>query len=114
MNVLIIGNGGREHAIAWKINQSPLLDNLFCLPGNAGTESLATNLTNIDTAHHQSIIDVVQANTIDLVIIGPEQPLADGLADSLNANNVKVFGPTAIGAKLEASKSFSKSFMNKL
>lgn len=111
MNVLIIGNGGREHAIAWKINQSPLLDNLFCLPGNAGTESLATNLTNIDTAHHQSIIDVVQANTIDLVIIGPEQPLADGLADSLNANNVKVFGPTAIGAKLEASKSFSKSFM---
>ncbi|MDG1990243.1 MAG: phosphoribosylamine--glycine ligase [Dehalococcoidia bacterium] len=111
MNVLIIGNGGREHAIAWKINQSPLLDNLFCLPGNAGTESLATNLTNIDIAHHQSIIDAVQANTIDLVIIGPEQPLADGLADSLNANNVKVFGPTATGAKLEASKSFSKSFM---
>ena len=111
MNVLIIGNGGREHAIAWKIKQSPLLGTLFCLPGNAGTESIATNLTNIDIAHHQSIIDVVEANTIDLVIIGPEQPLADGLADVLNANNIKVFGPTATGAQLEASKSFSKSFM---
>lgn len=111
MNVLIIGNGGREHAIAWKIKQSPLLGTLFCLPGNAGTESIATNLTNIDMAHHQSIIDVVKANTIELVIIGPEQPLADGLADVLNANNIKVFGPTATGAQLEASKSFSKSFM---
>ena len=111
MNVLIIGNGGREHAIAWKIKQSPLLGTLFCLPGNAGTESIATNLTNIDIAHHQSIIDVVEANTIELVIIGPEQPLADGLADVLNANNIKVFGPTATGAQLEASKSFSKSFM---
>ena len=111
MNILIIGNGGREHAIAWKIKQSPLLGTLFCLPGNAGTESIATNLTNIDIAHHQSIIDVVEANTIELVIIGPEQPLADGLADVLNANNIKVFGPTATGAQLEASKSFSKSFM---
>ena len=61
MNILIIGNGGREHAIAWKIKQSPLLGTLFCLPGNAGTESIATNLTNIDIAHHQSIIDVVEA-----------------------------------------------------
>ena len=111
MNVLIIGSGGREHAIAWKIVQSPLLSTLFCLPGNAGTESIATNLINIDIADHQAIIDLVKANMIDLVIIGPEQPLADGLADVLNANSIKVFGPTAKGAQLEASKSFSKNFM---
>ncbi len=111
MNVLIIGSGGREHAIAWKIAQSSLLSTLFCLPGNAGTESIATNLTNIDIADHQAIIDLVKANMIDLVIIGPEQPLADGLADALNANSIKVFGPTAKGAQLEASKSFSKNFM---
>ena len=111
MNVLVIGSGGREHAIAWKIAQSPLLSTLFCLPGNAGTESIATNIANIEISNHAKIIDVVKSNKINLVIIGPEQPLADGLANDLKENNIKVFGPFAEGAQLEASKSFSKTFM---
>ena len=111
MNVLIIGSGGREHAISWKINQSPLLSNLFCLPGNAGTDSIATNITNVDMNDHQAIINFTKSEKINLVIIGPEQPLADGLADILIKNKIYVFGPISKGAQLESSKAFSKIFM---
>jgi len=111
MNVLVIGNGGREHAIAWKIKQSPLLSTLFCLPGNAGTDSIAINVPSIITSDSQAIIKFIQEEKIELVIIGPEQPLADGLADILISNNIKVFGPTAAAAKIESSKGFSKTFM---
>ena len=111
MNVLLIGNGGREHAIAWKIKQSPLLSTLFCLPGNAGTDSIAINISSIITSDSESIIKLIREEKIELVIIGPEQPLADGLADILISNNIKVFGPTATAAKIESSKRFSKTFM---
>ncbi len=97
MNVLVIGSGGREHAIAWKIAQSPLLSTLFCLPGNAGTESIATNITNIDISNHTEIIDAVKSNKINLVIIGPEKPLVDGIVDYLEKNNILVlFEPISI------------------
>ncbi|MEO1747855.1 MAG: phosphoribosylamine--glycine ligase, partial [Pseudomonadota bacterium] len=107
MNVLLIGNGGREHALAWKLHQSPQLDQLFIAPGNPGTASLGTNSV-IDVQDHQAVISFCQLQAIELVVIGPEAPLVDGLADSLDAAGVAVFGPSKIAAQLEGSKGFTK------
>ena len=110
MNVLVIGSGGREHAIALKINQSKKLKSLYCIPGNPGTESIALNFT-IDVKNHKAIINFCDEKKIDLVVIGPEQPLVDGLSDHLRSAGFKVFGPSANAARIESSKSFAKKIM---
>ena len=112
MNVLLIGSGGREHAIAWKVAQSPLLSKLFIAPGNPGTAALGENLP-IKVDDHLGILHACREKKIDLVIVGPEAPLAAGLADDLSAAGVKVFGPSRAAAQIEASKVFSKRFMQR-
>lgn len=107
MNILLIGNGGREHALAWKLNQSPQLDRLFIAPGNPGTASLGTNVI-VDVKDHQAVTAFCQLQSIELVVIGPEAPLVDGLADTLETAGIDVFGPSKIAAQLEGSKGFTK------
>ena len=107
MNLLLIGGGGREHALAWKLRQSPLLDRLYCAPGNAGIEAVAECVA-LDVADHAAVIGFCRENDIGLVVIGPEAPLVAGLADDLQAAGVKVFGPSRAAAELEGSKGFTK------
>ena len=107
MNVLLIGGGGREHALAWKLRQSPLLDDLYAAPGNAGIEKLATCIP-LDVADHQAVVHFCREKDIGLVVIGPEAPLVAGLADDLEASGLKVFGPSNAAAQLEGSKGFTK------
>ncbi|MGV1015315.1 MAG: phosphoribosylamine--glycine ligase [Methyloceanibacter sp.] len=107
MNVLLIGGGGREHALAWKLKQSPLLDTLYCAPGNAGIAQLAACVA-LDVAEHAAVIRFCQDNNIGLVVIGPEAPLVAGLADDLQASGITVFGPSRAAAQLEGSKGFTK------
>ena len=107
MNVLLIGGGGREHALAWKLKQSPLLDDLYAAPGNAGIETLATCLP-LDVADHEAVARFCREKDIGLVVIGPEAPLVAGLADDLEAAGLKVFGPSKAAAQLEGSKGFTK------
>ena len=108
MRVLIVGSGGREHALAWKVVQSPRLTELFVAPGNAGTAAYNVEIATDDTAR---LVAFATDRKIDLVIIGPEVPLAAGLADALRAAGVKVFGPSQAAAEIESSKAFSKAFM---
>lgn len=110
MNVLVIGSGGREHAIALKINQSKKLKSLFCIPGNPGTNKFATNF-NISLTDHLKISDFCNRQEVDLIVIGPEQPLVEGLSDHLRNEGFKVFGPSANAARIEASKAFAKNIM---
>ncbi len=110
MNVLVIGSGGREHAIALKINQSKKLKSLFCIPGNPGTNKFAKNF-NISLTDHLKISDFCNRQEVDLIVIGPEQPLVDGLSDHLRNEGFKVFGPSANAARIEASKAFAKKIM---
>lgn len=110
LNILIIGAGGREHALAWKITQSKRLKKLFVAPGNAGTSKIATNL-ELDISNHQSVIAACRSNHIDMVLIGPDDALAAGLADDLQTRNIAVFGPSKAAALIEASKSFAKEIM---
>ncbi len=112
MKVLLIGSGGREHALALKISESKSLSILYCAPGNPGTEKIAHNI-NLDISDHQSIVNFSINNKIDLVIIGPEQPLVEGLSDTLRQKGIKVFGPSSNAAKIESSKSFAKNIMLK-
>ncbi|PVE59088.1 phosphoribosylamine--glycine ligase [Arthrobacter sp. TPD3018] len=107
MNVLLLGSGGREHALAWKLAQSPTLDTLYAAPGNPGIAAHATCVA-LDATDHPAVIDFVRAQAIGLVVIGPEAPLVDGLADSLRAAGVPVFGPSKAAAQLEGSKGFTK------
>lgn len=111
MNVLIVGSGGREHAIAWKVSQSPRLNKLFVLPGNPGTAELAENIKGISVDDQVAIPVFCKDKQIDLVIVGPEAPLAAGLADSLSAQGIRCFGPKRAAAQIEASKVFAKDFM---
>ncbi len=107
MNVLLLGSGGREHALAWKLARSPSLDTLFAAPGNPGIAAHATCLP-LDATDHRAVTAFCAANAIGLVVIGPEAPLVDGLADSLRAAGVPVFGPGQAAAQLEGSKGFTK------
>lgn len=107
MKVLLIGSGGREHALAWKIAASPLLSRLYCAPGNPGTAKIAENVV-LDVADHAAVVAFCKEKHIDLVMIGPETPLVNGLADSLMAAQIRVVGPTARAARLEGSKGFTK------
>ena len=107
MNVLLIGGGGREHALAWKLRQSPLLDALYAAPGNAGIETLATCVP-LDVADHEAVARFCREKDIGLVVIGPEAPLVAGLTDDLEAAGLRVFGPSQAAAQLEGSKGFTK------
>lgn len=113
MNILVIGSGGREHAIAWKVRQSPRLKNLYALPGNPGTAELAENVSGISMDDHAAVVDFCREKSIDLVIVGPEAPLAAGLADSLSVEGIQCFGPKRAAAEIEASKVFAKDFMTR-
>jgi phosphoribosylamine--glycine ligase len=111
MNVVIIGSGGREHALALKIKESSKLEKLFIIPGNPGTSLLGKNVTEIYSSDYKRIVAFCIENKIDLVVIGPEQPLVGGLADELRKNQINVFGPDKEAAKIESSKSFAKKIM---
>jgi len=113
MNVLVIGSGGREHAIVWKLKQSPTVEDLYALPGNAGTLGPAANIVGITLDEHAKIAALCKYHQIDLVIVGPEAPLAAGLVDSLSAKGIRCFGPTQAAAQIEASKAFAKDFMER-
>ncbi|MBT8378229.1 MAG: phosphoribosylamine--glycine ligase [Ignavibacteria bacterium] len=110
MNVLIIGSGGREHALALKIKQSPNLYNLYIMPGNPGTSYIGENV-NINPSSQNNVLNFCAEKEIDLVVIGPEQPLVEGLADVLRENKFNVFGPNKAAAQIEASKAFAKEIM---
>ena len=114
MNILLLGSGGREHAIAWKIAQSPKVDKLFIAPGNAGTAQVGTN-ANIKADDFAAIKDFVLANNIDMVVVGPEDPLVKGVYDFFKNDaalaGIPVIGPSKAGAQLEGSKDFAKAFM---
>ena len=112
MKILLVGSGGREHAIAWKINQSPKLEKLYVAPGNAGTKSLAINL-DISDSDIQGLKNFALLEEIDLTIVGPETPLALGIVDVFMEAGLPIFGPTASAARLESSKSFAKAVMEK-
>jgi phosphoribosylamine--glycine ligase len=107
VNVLLIGGGGREHALAWKLAQSPELETLYCAPGNAGIASVADCVT-LDVADHAAVSQFCKEMAIGLVVVGPEAPLVAGLADDLEAHGILVFGPSKAAAQLEGSKGFTK------
>ena len=112
MNILIIGNGGREHALAWKAAQSPLADNVFVAPGNAGT-ALENKVENVAIAATDipALVKFAQENQVGLTIVGPEAPLVIGVVDAFRAAGLKIFGPTQAAAQLEGSKAFTKDFL---
>ena len=110
MKVLIIGGGGREHALAWKISQSPTVKKIYVAPGNGGT-ALDKIIENIDITDIQELISFSIKQKIDLTVVGPEAPLAIGIVDAFRKNNLAIFGPTKAAAQLESSKEFSKIFM---
>ena len=114
MNILLLGSGGREHAFAWKISKSKLCKKLFVAPGNAGTQNIGENI-NLNINDFNEIKDFVIKNKIELVVVGPEEPLVRGIVDFFNNNseltNVKIFGPSKKGSQLEGSKNFAKEFM---
>ncbi|MDR1373052.1 MAG: phosphoribosylamine--glycine ligase [Dysgonamonadaceae bacterium] len=114
MNILLLGTGGRENAMAWKISRSPKLTKLFIAPGNTGTASFGKNLT-LSSTNFQSIKETVLANHINMVVVGPEEPLVNGIYDFFASDaalkNISVIGPSQQGAQLEGSKDFAKSFM---
>ena len=112
MNILIIGNGGREHALAWKAAQSPLADKVYVAPGNAGT-ALEANLENVAIAATDipALVAFAQSHDIGLTIVGPEAPLVIGVVDAFQAVGLKIFGPSQAAAQLEGSKAFTKDFL---
>ena len=112
MNLAVLGSGGREHAICYKLKQSPKIEKLFCIPGNAGTQKVAQNI-NEDISNFEKLYQVIIKNKIDLVIVGPEQPLVDGIVDYLDKKKIKVFGPDKYASQLEGSKAFMKNLCKK-
>ena len=112
MKLLVVGSGGREHALAWKLAQSPMVETVFVAPGNAGTER-ETKLTNLAKTDHQDLIEFCRAENIAFTVIGPEAPLAAGIVDDFRAAGLPVFGPTRAAAQLESSKDFAKAFMKR-
>ena len=112
MNVLLVGGGAREHAIAWRLSQSPLLDRLWIAPGNPGTAAYGENVPEIAASDLDGIVALAERVHADLVVVGPEDPLAAGLVDRLAAVDIPAFGPSGAAARIEASKAFAKSLMN--
>jgi len=112
MNIALIGSGGREHAICQKLHDSKLISKIYCIPGNAGTSGIATNL-NLDFLNYKKLLITLKFYKVDLVIVGPEMPLVKGIVDFLKKNKIKVFGPNQYAAQLEGSKAFMKSLCKK-
>ena len=112
MNIALIGSGGREHALCQKIHESKLSKKIICIPGNAGTAKIAKNI-DLDFLNFRRLLKIIKFNKIDLVIVGPEEPLVKGLVDFLTKHKIKVFGPNKYAAKLEGSKAFMKSICKK-
>lgn len=110
MNVLVIGSGGREHAIVWKLAQSPRVTKIYCAPGNGGTAALAENV-DISVSDIAGLLAFAQAHHVDLTVVGPEAPLIDGIADAFTQASLRIFGPSAAAARLEGSKIFGKEIM---
>lgn len=113
MRVLLIGSGGREHALAWKMTQSDRLEKLFVAPGNGGTQAIAENVA-LDVTDHTSVVDFALREQIDLVVVGPEVPLVAGISDDLRAAGLAVFGPSKVAAQLEGSKAFTKALCDEM
>lgn len=111
MNILVLGSGGREHAITWALSKSVQCENLFVAPGNGGTAQIAQNIKDLNAEDGAAVLEFVRENAIGMVVIGPEAPLVAGVADVLREAGVAVFGPDAQGAQLEGSKTYSKKFM---
>src|SRR4051812_16731827 len=109
MKVLLIGSGGREHALAWKLAQSPRVSRVFVAPGNAGTAG-EEGVINVPQTSHASLIGFAKQEGIGLTLVGPEAPLAAGVVDAFQAAGLRIFGPTQQAAQLESSKDFAKSF----
>ena len=112
MNLAVIGSGGREHAICYKLKQSKKIKKLICIPGNAGTKKIAENIKE-EISNFKAIYQIIEKHNIDLVVIGPEQPLVEGLVDYLDKKKVKVFGPSKFASQLEGSKGFMKNLCKK-
>ncbi|NCO65504.1 MAG: phosphoribosylamine--glycine ligase [Candidatus Aquicultor secundus] len=112
MKILVIGSGGREHALVWKIQQSPKVEKIYCIPGNGGIAQLAECVA-LDPTDVEALANFAQDKSIDLTVVGPEAPLVAGIADVFAKKGLKVFGPSARAAELEGSKSFAKNIMNK-
>lgn len=112
MNILVLGGGGREHAISWALAKSPRCAELYVAPGNGGTANIARNVKDLNAEDAQAVLAFAQAHNIELVVIGPEAPLVAGVADVLREAGIPVFGPDAQGAQLEGSKTYSKRFMD--
>jgi len=111
MKILVIGSGGRESALIWKLKQSAKVTELYCAPGNAGTACYAENVP-ISESDFEKLIEFAQTKNIDLTVVGPEQPLVDGIVDQFNSKGLKIFGPTQNAAMLESSKAFAKKLMS--
>ena len=112
MKVLVIGGGGREHAICWKLSKSPKVDELYCAPGNAGIAEVA-KCVDIGVMDFEKMADFAKKEAFDLVVVGPDDPLAGGIVDVLEEKGLRVFGPRKNAAILEGSKAFSKDLMKK-
>lgn len=112
MKILVVGSGGREHTLVWKISQSPMVDKIYCAPGNAGTQTLAENVA-INAEDIDALVTFAKENQIDLTVVGPEGPLVKGIVDVFEENGLAAFGPSKAGARLEGSKLFSKQIMMK-
>ncbi|MEN2998699.1 MAG: phosphoribosylamine--glycine ligase [Brevinematia bacterium] len=113
MRVCVIGSGGREHALAWKMSKSSNVSKIFCIPGNGGTASIGENISLPIKPPFSELISFIRNNKIDVVVVGPEQPLVDGISDFLSSEGIKVFGPTSNASIVEGSKVFAKSIMKK-
>jgi len=112
MKVLVIGSGGREHTLVWKLNQSPLVTEIFCAPGNAGIGEIAKNV-DISSSNIEKLVEFCHKIKIDMTIVGPEEPLVNGIVDIFRQNGLQIIGPTKKAAQLEGSKAFAKDFMKK-
>jgi len=112
MKIAILGNGGREHALAYSISKSNKVKKIYCIPGNAGTSEIAENIS-IDINNFKDIYKFLNKNNVDLIVVGPEDPLVNGIVDYLEKYNIKVFGPNKISSKLEGSKIFTKNLCRK-
>ncbi|HEX7401413.1 MAG TPA: phosphoribosylamine--glycine ligase, partial [candidate division Zixibacteria bacterium] len=112
MKIMVVGSGGREHAMVWKLSSSPLIDKLYAVPGNAGMMDLAECI-DIKVSDLARLADFVQNRSIDLTVVGPELPLTLGIVDEFEKRNLKILGPTKLAAEIEGSKVFAKEFMKK-
>lgn len=112
MRILVIGGGGREHALAWKLSQSPKAEKIYCIPGNPGIAAVA-ECVNLDSSDNAVLAQFAQENKIDLTVVGPEAPLSNGIVDYFTEKGLRIFGPTQVAAQIEGSKAFAKELMYK-